>query len=81
MQTIPNKLKLWRNISGLRQQDVATALGITSTERISKWEQGLRYPSMVNLFKLSGIYGIKPHELYSELFDTIVNEVTSHGPT
>ncbi len=53
---------------GLRQLDVACKLGFTTTDRISHWEKGQAYPSIVNLFKLAGIYNCMPQDLYRDLF-------------
>ncbi len=65
---------MWRNAKGLRQVDVTCALGFSSTDRISKWEEGLAYPHMLNLIKLSRLYGVEPEELYSELVEKLGEE-------
>jgi hypothetical protein len=39
-QAIPNTLKEYRKAAGLRQLDVANALGLDSTDRICRWEKG-----------------------------------------
>jgi len=72
---IPNTLRAHRKQAGLRQLDVANKLGFCTTDRISRWEKGLTFPHMVNLYKLSGIYNVLPHELYGELFTNIVGEM------
>lgn len=64
---IPNNLKQIRKACGLSQVSVAKKLGFKSSDRISKWEYGQMYPHMVNLLKLSLIYGVKVEELYPEL--------------
>ncbi len=69
---ITNNLKEFRTEVGLRQLDVACRLGFISTERISKWEKGLAFPSMFNLFKLAVIYNKLPHELYPEYFKNLI---------
>jgi len=72
---IPNNLRMYRELKALRQVDVACALGFSSTDRISKWEEGLAYPHMLNLIKLSRLYGAEPEELYSELVEKLGKEV------
>ncbi|MBA3649799.1 MAG: helix-turn-helix transcriptional regulator [Chitinophagales bacterium] len=67
---MPNKLREYRKHQGLRQLDVATKLGFSSTDRISKWERGLTYPHLLNLFKLCKLYNVYPHELYDGLLST-----------
>lgn len=69
MNHISNTLREHRKKANLKQSDVAHALGLKSTDRISRWEQGLTYPHVVNLFKLCKIYKVLPHELYIELLN------------
>jgi transcriptional regulator with XRE-family HTH domain len=70
-QQIPNSLRFYRNQAGLRQIDVAAKLGFTSYDRISHWEHGTAFPSVTNLFRLSALYKVSPHELYGEYFEGI----------
>ena len=72
---IPNTLRETRKQMGLSQLAVAEKLGFASTDRISRWEKGLTFPHVVNLFKLCAIYKVAPHELYGELFSTISADV------
>ena len=72
---IPNALREWRNKAGLRQIDVAIKLGFCTTDRISRWEKGLTFPHMTNLFRLCAIYGALPHELYGDYLTLIIKEV------
>jgi transcriptional regulator with XRE-family HTH domain len=59
-------LRFYRKQAGLRQVDVAAKLGFTSYDRISDWEQGIAFPNVTNLFKLSALYKTSPEELYRE---------------
>jgi len=68
-----NDLRSRRKAAGLFQSDVARALGLDCADRISHWENGTAMPNVVNLFKLAAIYGVMPHELYSE-FHTLVQQ-------
>ena len=70
-QNIPNSFRFHRQKAGLRQIDVAAKLGLTSYARISHWEHGTAFPSVRNLFRLAALYGTMPHELYSEMWNTI----------
>lgn len=67
--TVPNNLFAHRKQAGLLQSDVAKALGLDCINRISRWERGIAMPSVANLFKLARLYGVKPEELYNELFN------------
>ncbi|HKB44734.1 MAG TPA: helix-turn-helix transcriptional regulator [Chitinophagaceae bacterium] len=69
-----NNLRSARIRFNLRQQDVADLIGFQITDRISRWESGVALPSLVNLFKLSCIYGLRPHELYPKLMEEITTE-------
>jgi transcriptional regulator with XRE-family HTH domain len=64
---IPNKLKECRVKAGMTQFDVMLKLGVRSTDRISKWERGTKYPNVVNLLRLAQIYNVLPGELYPEI--------------
>lgn len=66
-EPIQNTLREHRMKAGLRQLDVASKLGFKSTDRISRWEKGLTYPHVVNLFKMAKIYKVRPDELYGEI--------------
>jgi transcriptional regulator with XRE-family HTH domain len=64
----PNSLRKHRRNVGLRQEEVAKALGLNTPERISKWENGHSIPALWSLFRLAALYRVPPHELYDELY-------------
>jgi transcriptional regulator with XRE-family HTH domain len=64
MSYIPNTLREHRKRAGLRQRDVANKLNILGVDRISRWERGLAYPSVPNLFKLAEVYNVPVEFLY-----------------
>ncbi len=68
-----NKLRFHRKQAGLFQKDVAKALGLDCMDRISHWENGIAMPNIVNLFRLSAIYGVAPQDLYPELYELAKN--------
>ncbi len=72
---IPNNLRNHRNRAKLRQLDVAKSLGFKSTDRISRWEKGLTFPHIINLFKLSRLYGVAPQDLFAS-----VDKYTENSP-
>ena len=65
MKTIQNTLREHRIRKGLTQLQVAEYLGFKSTDRISKWESGLMYPQVTNLFKLAKLYNVSAENLYN----------------
>ncbi len=72
---IPNELKKQRKISGLSQKDIAKLLGLKTTSRISQWEKGAGMPSLVNVFKLSSLYGVLVDALFIELVRVLRKEM------
>lgn len=61
---------------GYEQSEVAQLLGFTSHARISEWEQGRAMPSAKNLLQLSIVYSTLPDELYYELRQELVREIS-----
>ncbi|HYC83128.1 MAG TPA: helix-turn-helix transcriptional regulator [Candidatus Paceibacterota bacterium] len=71
MEYYPNDLRRLRERAGLKQTEVAAALGLASHDRISHWERGQAIPSLENLFKLAAAYGVFPHDLYPEAWGKV----------
>jgi transcriptional regulator with XRE-family HTH domain len=69
MQNKPfkNTLREHRTRMGLRQIDVAQKLGLDCADRLSRWENGLAIPNIVNLFRLSALYQTTAEQLYPDL--------------
>ncbi len=67
----PNTLRARRKLAGMHQHDVASFLGLESTDRISHWEKGSATPHLINLLKLSFLYQVPVHELYGKLYRSI----------
>ena len=61
--------------AGYTLQQVADYLGIKCASRISKWENGEAYPSIINLYKLSALYGTLVDELYYDLRQELQREL------
>jgi transcriptional regulator with XRE-family HTH domain len=74
-QPIPNSLRKHRKAAGLRQLDVAHLLGLESTDRISRWENGIAVPHLENAFKLAALYHVSLHDLYQDYFSSITEMV------
>lgn len=64
---IPNCLKKYRRIRGLKQKEVAKILGIKSASIISRWEKGVCLPNTLNLFRLSVLYRTMSDALFIDL--------------
>ena len=61
--------------SGLKQLDVAKILGMKSSSRISRWENGDGVPNIVNVFKLSILYGVMVDSLFIDLIRQLRSEI------
>lgn len=86
IQKYPNSLRRHRKAAGLRQHEVARALGLNTCERISKWENGHSIPALRSLFRLAMIYHVPPQDLYDEMYrrsitSTSVTKVPSETDT
>lgn len=55
-------LKEYRQQSGMTQEYVAEALGV-SRQAVSKWETGAAEPATSNLLALAKLYGVDPGDL------------------
>lgn len=73
----PNSLRRYRKAAGLRQREVARALGLNGCERISKWENGAAIPKIKSLFHLAILYRVSPQELYDEMYQSILDPISS----
>lgn len=69
-----NSLSYFRKQSGYTQAQVARKIGVKDSRTISKWERGRTQPDLINLFKLSALYGTLADRLYFSLSLKIRNE-------
>jgi transcriptional regulator with XRE-family HTH domain len=67
----PNSLRRHRKAAGLRQHEVAHALGLNGCERISKWENGAAIPKPNSLMRLASLYRVSPQELFGEMYSLL----------
>ncbi|MHB9010629.1 MAG: helix-turn-helix transcriptional regulator [Ignavibacteriaceae bacterium] len=73
-QSIPNNLRQHRTERGLKQDQVAAALGLKNKTLISRWERGRSIPSLITAVRLSVIYATPINVLFVSLMETIKNE-------
>jgi transcriptional regulator with XRE-family HTH domain len=74
MQPIPNRLRRYRRSRGLSQKDVAQILGLDSS-LVSRWENGLAFPTVLNALKLALLYRIWTDTLYTDLLVSLKGEI------
>jgi len=74
-KNIPNNLRKYRKAIGLKQKDVAKILGLKNSGMISRWEKGVCLPSLLNAFKLAGLYCVLVDALFFPLIRLIKREI------
>ncbi len=67
---------MYRKKAGFQQQQVAKMLGLKTTGLISRWENSVSYPDLINVFKLSLIYKADINNLYRDLRELTKQELT-----
>jgi len=72
---IPNNLRKYRKAIGLKQREVARILNLKSSGMISRWEKGVRLPSLLNAFKLAGLYCVLVDALFFPLIRLIKRKI------
>ncbi len=73
-QRIPNNLRQYRKDQGLKQDQVATALGLKNKTLISRWERGRSMPNLITVARLSVLYKIPIDSLFAGLIETVQRE-------
>jgi len=72
---VPNNLRKYRKAIGLKQKDVARILNLKSAGMISRWEKGGCLPSLLNAFKLAGVYCVLVDALFFLLIRLIKRKI------
>ena len=75
---IPNRLKHYRNNIGLLQSEVINILNLSDPSTISRWEQGIAFPSTIHLFGLCWLYKTTIEQLYPTIWEQIKNEIENN---
>ena len=77
---IQNRLWLARKRRGLGQKQVAYLLDKTVDE-ISRYERGLRIPSLETVLGLELIYGLPARLLFKDIYEQLQAEITARIPS
>ena len=72
---LPNNLKKYHKLRGLKQKDIAYLLGLKSASMICRWETGKSFPTTRRALQLTIIYRAEWDDLFSGLVHTIWEEV------
>jgi len=76
---LPNRLRKCRIERNLKPQAVAEIMGLKQTGMISRWENGSALPTLVNAFKLAGVYKVFVEDLFFDLMHRTREEMTSRA--
>jgi len=71
----PNNLRKYRRAIGLKQREVAKILGLKNSGMISRWEKGVCLPSLLNAFKLAGLYCVLVDALFFPLIRLVKKKI------
>lgn len=63
-------------MQGYSQKRVAKLLHLTDTSIISRWERGVTFPGLMEVFRLSRIYHARPEQLYDGLWQMVERDPT-----
>jgi DNA-binding XRE family transcriptional regulator len=72
---ILNQLRKYRKARGLKQREAARILGFADGSSLSRWEQGVCLPSVINMFRLAALYRTLVDALYIDALRTIREEI------
>jgi transcriptional regulator with XRE-family HTH domain len=72
---IENRIWKYRNIKGLKQEELAFLIGHETPSQVSRYERGLITPALEQLVKLCHALDIKIESLYPQLIKKWQQEV------
>lgn len=75
LRKMPNLLRKYRKVRGLKEKDVARILNLKSPSRISRWEKGACLPSLANAFRLAKLYRVMVDAIFVDLSDFLGEEI------
>lgn len=75
VRRIKNSLWEARQRMGFSQERASRALGFKKTDVLSRYENGMRIPGLVNALKLEIIYRIPVAFLYRDLYRQLKEEI------
>jgi transcriptional regulator with XRE-family HTH domain len=70
-----NQLRKYRKARGLKQREAARILGFADASSLSRWENGVCLPSVINIFRLAALYRTMVDALYIDTLRAIRDEV------
>lgn len=67
LEILGRNIKQLRENSGIKQDDLADAVGVKDGRTIRFWEKGINAPTFAHMVKLAKIFGISMQELLKDL--------------
>lgn len=81
LRRVANRLWKYRKIANLSQRQLSVLLAHRGTSQISKWEKGVKIPSLENALRLSLIFKISVEDLFSGVAAGLKNEISLREKT
>ena len=81
LKRVENRIWKYRKILNLSQRQVSFLLALNGTSQISKWEKGVKVPSLTNALRLSHILKISVEDLFSGLSLCLKKEIEGKART
>jgi transcriptional regulator with XRE-family HTH domain len=75
LKRVENRIWKYRKILNLSQRQVSFLLALNGTSQISKWEKGVKVPSLPNALRLANILKISVEDLFSGLNQHLKKEI------
>jgi transcriptional regulator with XRE-family HTH domain len=77
LKRVENRIWKYRKILNLSQRQVSFLLAHHGTSQISKWEKGVKVPSLQNALRLSHILKISVEDLFAGLNCKLQKEISA----
>ena len=74
-QSSDNRIRSYRLKRGFSQKEVALIMRYRDQSRVCHWEAGRKFPSLINVLRLSATLKCPVEILFGKLFDRIREEV------
>jgi len=79
LRKLENSIWKYRKISNLSQRQVSFLLALNGTSQISKWEKGVKVPTLENAMRLAQILKVSVEELFSGIREKLLRERKRHA--
>jgi transcriptional regulator with XRE-family HTH domain len=74
LRRLENRIWKYRKISNLSQKQVSFLLALKGTTQISKWEKGVKVPSLENALRLGKVLKVSVEDLFAGVSQRVERE-------